>query len=122
MMNHAFFLAFDAYDNPMQLSKVGNWVITFLSPKDQESQIQLAITNVLPRQISAHLQPRRIVIQQSTDALLWQILQIECFDSQTNQELSFQPDDDIGQAVIQKIIQEFDKYDVNIQLVEDQMV
>ncbi len=52
----------------------------------------------------------------------WQILQIECFDSQTNQELSFQPDDDIGQAVIQKIIQEFDKYDVNIQLVEDQTV
>ena len=122
MMNYAFFLAFDAYDNPMQLSKVGNWVITFLSPKNQESQIQLAITNVLPRQISAHLQPRRMVIQQSTDALLWQILQIECFDSQTNQELSFQPDDDIGQAVIQKIIQEFDKYDVNIQLVEDQTV
>ena len=77
---------------------------------------------MLPRQISAHLQPRRIVIQQSTDAQLWQILQIECFDSQTNQELSFQPDDDIGQAVIQKIIQEFDKYDVNIQLVEDQTV
>ena len=53
------FFAFDAYDNPMQLSKVGNWVITFLSPKDQESQIQLAITNLLPRQISAHLQPTR---------------------------------------------------------------
>ena len=35
MMNYAFFLAFDAYDNPMQLGKVGNWVITFLSPKDQ---------------------------------------------------------------------------------------
>lgn len=91
-------------------------------PKDQESQIQLAITNLLPRQISAHLQPRRILIQQSTDALLWQILQIECFDRPNNQELSFQPDDDIGQAVIQKIIQEFDKYDVNIQLVEDHMV
>ena len=103
MMNHAFFLAFDAYDNPMQLSKVGNWVITFLSPKDQESQIQLAITNLLPRQISAHLQPRRIVIQQGTDALLWQILQIECFDSKKNQKLSFQPDDDIGLAVIQKL-------------------
>lgn len=67
-MGSAFFLEFDAYDNPMQLSKVGNWVITFLSPKDQEHQIQLAITNVLPRQISAQLQPRRIVIQQSADA------------------------------------------------------
>ena len=82
----------------------------------------MAITNLLPRQISAHLQPRRIVIQQSTDALLWQILQIECFDSQKNQELSFQPDDDVGLAVIQKIIQVFDKYDVNIQIVEDHMV
>lgn len=62
------------------------------------------------------------MIQQSTDALLWQILQIKCFDSQKNQELSFQSDDDIGLAVIQKIIQVFDKYDVNIQLVEDHMV
>ena len=82
----------------------------------------MTITNLLPRQISAHLQPRRIVIQQGTDALLWQILQIECFDSQKNHELSFQPDDDVGLAVIQKIIQVFDKYDVNIQIVEDHMV
>ncbi len=69
--------------------KLAIGLLPFLSPKDQESQIQLAITNVLPRQISAHLQPRRIVIQQSTDAQLWQILQIECFDSQTNQEVEF---------------------------------
>lgn len=118
-MGSAFFLEFDAYDNPMQLSKVGNWVITFLSPKDQEHQIQLAITNVLPRQISAQLQPRRIVIQQSADAQQWQIQQIDCFDSQTNQEISFQARDTIGQTVIQRVIQEFDKYDVSIQLIEN---
>jgi len=118
-MGSAFFLEFDAYDNPMQLSKVGNWVITFLSPKDQEHQVQLAITNVLPRQISAQLQPRRIVIQQSADAQQWQIQQIDCFDSQTNQEISFQARDTIGQTVIQRVIQEFDKYDVSIQLIEN---
>lgn len=29
------YLEFDAFDNPMQLSKVGNWVITFLSPAEE---------------------------------------------------------------------------------------
>lgn len=81
----------------------------------------MTITNLLPRQISAHLQPRRIVIQQSTDALLWQILQIECFDSQTKQELSFEPDNKLGTPSF-KTIQEFDKYDVNILHVKDQAV
>ena len=41
-MSH--YLEFDAFDNPMQLSKVGNWVITFLSPVEELQFVQLAIT------------------------------------------------------------------------------
>ena len=42
---------FDEFDNPMHLSKVGNWVFTFLSPQNQLDHIQLAMTNVIPRSI-----------------------------------------------------------------------
>ena len=109
------YLEFDAFDNPMQLSKVGNWVITFLDQNSNPEQVQLAITHVLPRQISDHLQPRRVIIHSCEQENLWEIETIECFDSKLNQELPFEPEAEIAQQVIADILKEFDRYDVCIQ-------
>lgn len=110
------YLEFDAFDNPMQLSKVGNWVITFLSPAEELELVQLAITYVLPRQLSESLQPRRVVIQKSSIEHYWLIQAIECFDSNTRQEISLSPEHITAQKTLKQILQEFEKYDVNVQL------
>ena len=113
-MSH--YLEFDAFDNPMQLSKVGNWVITFLSPVEELQFVQLAITYVLPRQISDSLQPRRVLIQKSPIEHHWLIQAIECFDSTTRQEISLSPEHTIAQQTLVQILKDFEKYDVNLQL------
>lgn len=113
-MSH--YLEFDAFDNPMQLSKVGNWVITFLSPVEELQFVQLAITYVLPRQISDSLQPRRVLIQKSPIEHHWLIQAIECFDSTTCQEISLSPEHTTAQQTLAQILKEFEKYDVNLQL------
>lgn len=112
------YLVFDAFDNPMHLSKVGNWIITFLSPKEELQQIQLAITYVLPRQISAQLQPRRVIIHSVNNHEKWRVESIECYDSQTLKEHNISSDDPIGQQALQQIIQEFAKYDVDVNLIQ----
>ncbi|ATO20038.1 hypothetical protein BS636_10410 [Acinetobacter sp. LoGeW2-3] len=109
------YLEFDAFDNPMQLSKVGNWVITFISAADDD-HIQLAITYVLPRQISDALQPRRVLIEKTFHEHQWLIQTIECFDSQSNQEVQIAPSDELGQQTLQQILEEFGRYDVNVTL------
>ncbi|ENW29301.1 MULTISPECIES: hypothetical protein [Acinetobacter] len=113
-MSH--YLEFDAFDNPMQLSKVGNWVITFLSPVEELQFVQLAITYVLPRQISDSLQPRLVLIQKSPLEHHWLIQAIECFDSTTCQEISLSPEHTTAQQTLAQILKEFEKYDVNLQL------
>ena len=85
------YLEFDAFDNPMQLSKVGNWVITFVSAADELEHIQLAITYVLPRQISDALQPRRILIEKTAYGHQWLISMIVCFDSKNKRPISASP-------------------------------
>lgn len=110
----SYFLEFDAFDNPMQLSKVGNWIITFLSPKDDVNQIQLAITHVLPRQMTDQLQPRRLIMHNGAVENHWEIECIECFDSHLNKEIEFSPEDAQAQSVIQLILKEFERYDVCI--------
>ena len=49
-MTHTPYIQFHPTDNPTHLSKVGNWIITFISDPDAQNT-QLAITNVIPRQI-----------------------------------------------------------------------
>ena len=110
------YLEFDAFDNPMQLSKVGNWVITFVSAADELEHIQLAITYVLPRQISDALQPRRILIEKTAYEHQWLIQTIECFDGKTNQEVQIAAADALGQQTLQQILEEFGRYDVNVTL------
>ena len=113
-MNYSF--KFDEFDNPMHLSKVGNWVITFLSPKEQLKDIQLALTYVIPRQADLGLQARKIIIQQSQHANEWNILNLECFNSENNEELILNLSTETAQNILQQVILEFQKYDVEIHL------
>lgn len=112
-MSH--YLEFDAFDNLMQLSKVGNWVITFLSPVEELELVQLAISYVLPRQLSDSLQPRRVLIEKSPIEHHWLIQAIECFDSSTGQEISLSAEHRTAQQILEQILQEFKKYDVDVQ-------
>lgn len=110
------YLEFDAFDNPMQLSKVGNWVITFLNPAEEVENIELAITYVLPRQVSEALQPRRVLIQKSELEHHWLVQAVECFDSQTRQEIQLNPLDTLAQQTLKQILAEFSRYDVDVAL------
>lgn len=108
---------FAPFDNPMHLSKVGNWVITFISPQNA-THVELAITNVIPRQNQAVLQPRRLVMTQSTQEHAWKILSLECYDplGQTDRCVDLNATE--ASVVYQQVIAEFEKYDVDIQLIQ----
>lgn len=113
----AYLFEFDPFDQPTQLSKVGNWVITFLSPADELVNIQLAITYVLPRQANDQLQARRIIINSTAHEQRWLIQHIECFDSANNAELNLFADDAKAQQILDRLVHEFARYDVNLRLI-----
>ena len=115
-MHSRHYLKFHPADNPMYLKKLGNWVITFISSQNEVANIQLAITSVLPRQVSDHLQPTRIIIHQIGLDNHWLIQQIECYDSLDGKDKLLSCHDKIGKQIIQNIIQEFNKYDVDVSL------
>lgn len=117
IMTALHYLEFHPADNPMYLKKVGNWVLTFLSPKEDLTHIQLAITSVLPRQVSENLQPLRVIIDQTETENRWLIQQIICYDSTQGKDAIFSCEDAIGMKVIENMMQEFNKYDVEISLV-----
>ena len=114
-MQHS--LKFDAFDNPMHLSKVGNWVITFLSTRDAE-HTELAITSVIPRQNVAILQPRRIHIVETSIEGIWDIQALECYDQATQCDVSMALDDPRTTIVYEQLITEFQKYDVVVELLQ----
>ncbi|AXY60626.1 hypothetical protein [Acinetobacter sp. WCHAc010052] len=116
-MSVSHFLEFDSFDNPTQLNKIGNWVITFLSPSDSVAPVQLGITSVLPRQISDSIQPSRITIQSTNDDNQWLIQQIECYEGHNGKECFFTAEDQTGQDILVALIHELKKYDVNVQLI-----
>ncbi|RZG75786.1 hypothetical protein [Acinetobacter sp. WCHAc060025] len=110
-MTHTRYIQFHPADDPTQLSKIGNWVITFLS--DQHSnKTQLAITNVIPCQILETLQPRRFVIENMQTTQNWSIQSIECFDSTLNKTFELELDSYQAIQFIQQLLSEFERYDV----------
>ena len=115
-MSAIYYLNFHTADNTMYLKKLGNWVITFLSSQDEVANIQLAITSVLPRQLSDNLQPSRIIIHQTERDNRWLIQQIECYNSLDGKDKLLSCHDKVGKQVIQNLIQEFNKYDVEVNL------
>lgn len=112
-MTHTRYIQFHPADDPKHLSKVGNWVITFLSSPDAD-KTQLAITNVIPRQILDHLQARRFVIEDINDNQIWYVQSIECFDSAINQTLELNLDSQQAEQFIQQLLLEFGRYDVEV--------
>jgi cytochrome c-type biogenesis protein CcmH/NrfF len=105
---------FAPYDNPMHLSKVGNWVITFVSDAQAEQTI-LAFTYVIPRQQSEELQPRRVLIQQSLQhEHHWIIQSIECYNANNQQDHLLDLNSPITVQILKEILQEFQKYDVEM--------
>ena len=105
---------FAPYDNPMHLSKVGNWVITFASDA-QAAQTILALTYVIPRQQSEEIQPRRLLIQQCLEKQhYWDIQTIECYNANMQQDQLLELNSPIAQQILKEIIQEFQKYDVEM--------
>ena len=109
-------LEFDAFDNPMQLSKVGNWVFTFLNQPERVEDTQLGLTYVLPRQAEHALQIRRLILQHGENSQLWHILEVECFDGQNHQELQLSPLDPRVTGLIQQTLHEFSRYDVMVKI------
>lgn len=110
------YFVFDTFDNPMQLSKVGNWVITFLSPKTHTEQIELAMTSVVPRQIHNGLQPYRIHLHQTALTTHWQLGEIWCYHSQDCREVLLSSNDPYTQQLLASVLAEFSRYDVEITL------
>ena len=110
------YLEFMPLDKPTQLSKVGNWVITFLSSTDDAVHM-LAITNVIPRQVNQEIQIRRLIIQETQIEHQWEVLKAEAFNGQLNKELTLNLQDNSTQNLIFNILKEFDKYDVSIHLI-----
>ena len=111
-------IQFALFDNPMHLSKVGNWVITFISPQEQLEKTQLAISSVLPIQMMNDIQPRRIYISQMDDPTIWNIDRIECFDSAQALEYEVNDEDDLFKQIIESMIIEFQRYDVELAIID----
>lgn len=112
-MNQIHFLRFSAFDNPMQLSKIGNWVITFLDVPEH-MPTQLAITHVVPCQVSDHLQLRRVSLQQMQNSLDWQMIQIEYVEHAQPKNLQTNFNSELVFGFIQQLINEFKRYDVEV--------
>lgn len=112
-MMHTRYIQFHPADDPKHLSKVGNWVITFLSSPDAD-KTQLAITNVIPRRILDHLQARRFVIENTNDSQTWCVQAIECFDSAINHTFELNLDSQQAEQFIQQLLLEFGRYDVEV--------
>lgn len=109
------YLDFSPFDCPTQLTKVGNWVFTFISSKE-DVQHTLAMTNVIPRQVDHHIEIRRMLIQQTSVENRWEILTIEAFNGTINQELILNVSSHETIELIKEILKEFNRYDVEIHL------
>lgn len=111
-------LEFDPFDNPMQLSKVGNWVFTFLNQAQTAAETRLGLTYVLPRQADQGLQIRRIVLENAGTESLWKIMSFECFNAVENKEINLHSTAPQALEQLQLILHEFERYDVNVNIVQ----
>ena len=109
----AHYLQFSPNDNPMHLTKVGNWVFTFLSDPSA-TWVKLAITSVIPRQQHTALQARRWIIEQTADAHIWQLQHLECYDAALQSDIYLDLNHTVALENIEQFIFECGKYDVEL--------
>lgn len=106
-------IQFHPADHPTHLSKVGNWVITFLTAQNDD-MTQLAITNVIPRQVQDALQARKFIIEDTQIPEIWTIKSIECFDALNNHSFDLDLNSDQALLFIKQLLSEFKRYDVDV--------
>jgi hypothetical protein len=110
------YLFFHPDDHPAYLKKVGNWVITFASQQPSAAHTQLMLRYVIPQQMDNTLQLRSICIEQSKQENYWEIQLLQCYDAQLNTEMLLAVQEQRAQEMLHTLIQEFQKYDVDVQL------
>ncbi len=109
-------LVFHPDDHPAQLKKVGNWVITFLTRRENSETLQLIIRSVIPQQMNQNMQLLNLEIHQSALDHHWEILTMSYFDGEQAIELHPDIENPIAIKMLKELIQEFGKYDVELQL------
>lgn len=115
MNTQTYLLEFDEMDHPAQLGKVGQWVITFSENPVNPHTTELKMTDVMPLQHDQGIQIRQLSIQHLNEHL-WKITQIQY----QKEEMQSTNQSEIGHIqqlkLLNKIIENFRKYDVNIKL------
>ena len=109
-------LVFHPDDHPAQLKKVGNWVITFPARRENSETLQLIIRSVIPQQMNQNMQLLNLEIHQSTLDHHWEISTLSYFDGEQAIELHPDIENPIAIKMLKELIQEFGKYDVELQL------
>ncbi|AUX84780.1 hypothetical protein C3F34_00970 [Acinetobacter sp. ACNIH2] len=109
-------LIFRPEDHPAHLKKVGNWVITFPANLESDETSHLVIQSVIPQQMNQKIQLLSLEICQSTLDHHWEILIMRYFDGEQAIELHPDTESLIAIKMLKELIQEFRKYDVELQL------
>jgi hypothetical protein len=109
-------LIFHPEDHPAHLKKVGNWVITFPANLESDEISHLVIQSVIPQQMNQKIQLLSLEICQSGLDHHWEILIMRYFDGKQTIELRPDHKQLIPIMLIKGFIQEFRKYDVELQL------
>lgn len=109
-------LIFHPEDHPAHLKKVGNWVITFPANLESDETSHLVIQSVIPQQMNQKIQLLSLEICQSGLDHHWEILTMSYFDGEQAIELHPDTENLIAIKMLKELIQEFGKYDVELQL------
>ncbi len=109
-------LIFHPEDHPAHLKKVGNWVITFPANLESDETSHLVIQSVIPQQMNQKIQLLSLEICQSGLDHHWEILIMRYFDGEQTIELHPDTENLIAIKMLKELIQEFGKYDVELQL------
>lgn len=109
-------LVFHPDDHPAQLKKVGNWVITFPARRENSETLQLIICSVIPQQMNQSMHLLNLEIRQSMLDHHWEILTLSYFDGEHAIELHPDTKNPIAIKMLKELIQEFGRYDVELQL------
>lgn len=115
MIEQTYLLEFDEMDHPAQLGKVGQWVITFSENPANPETTELKITDVMPLQHDQAIKIKQLSIQH-IDEHLWKISQIQYQKGAVQSPHQSEIDHIQQLKLLDKLIENFRKYDVNIKL------
>ena len=91
-------------------------MITFPARRENSETLQLIIRSVIPQQMNQNIQLLNLEIHQSKPDHHWEILTMSYFDGEHAIELHPDTENLIAIKMLKELIQEFGKYDVELQL------